>query len=233
VLAPDFRGRGLSEYDPRSERYAPPTYALDVVELLQHAGAERAIFFGTSLGGLVTMAIASFAPQLIAGALLNDVGPELDTTGIDRIRTYVGKQRTFGNWEEAAADMQRKHGNVHPRYGEAEWLRYARRVFRKDADGVRFDYDMAIADNFNGGDTGVVVDSWPFYRALAGRPVLVLRGENSDLLEPAILERMAREVPDAEVVTVRGVGHAPDLDEPDSVAAIDRLLARVLAADQR
>lgn len=228
VLAIDFRGRGLSEWDPQSERYAPSIYAQDVLELLADAGAEKAVFFGTSLGGLVTMGIAAFAPQLIAGAMLNDVGPELDLSGIDRIRTYVGKPVTFRDWRDAASALRAKHGDVHPAYGDAEWLRYAKRVCRESDKGIEFDYDMAIAEPFNRGNTGVATDAWPFFRALAGRPVLILRGENSDLLSDAVLDRMEREIPDVEVVSVPGVGHAPDLDEPDSVAALDRLLHRVL-----
>lgn len=227
LLALDFRGRGLSEWDSQSERYAPPAYAQDVLELFAEVGMDEAVFFGTSLGGLVTMGIAAVAPQRIAGVMLNDVGPELDLSGIDRIRTYVGKPVKFRDWREAAATLQAKHGDVHPSYGDAEWLRYAKRVCRETGQGVEFDYDMAIADNFNRGDTGVVADAWPFFRALAGRPVLILRGENSDLLSDAVLDRMASEIPDVEVVTVPGVGHAPDLGEPASVAALNRLLERV------
>lgn len=228
VLAIDFRGRGLSEHDPQPVRYAPPIYAQDVLELLADAGVQRAVFLGTSLGGLVTMGIAAVLPQLIAGAMLNDVGPELDLSGIDRIKSYVGKPELFRDWDHAASTLRSRHGDVHPAYGETEWRRFARRVCRETGQGVEFDYDMAIADNFNGGDTGQIPDAWPFFRALAGRPVLILRGEKSDLLSDTVLDRMAREVPDVEVVTVPGVGHAPDLDEPESVAAIDRLLDRVL-----
>ena len=228
VLALDFRGRGLSEADPLSGRYAPPTYALDVLELLDHAGADEAVFLGTSLGGLVTMAVAAMAPQRIAGAMLNDVGPELSTEGLDRIKTYVGKPIRFRDWPDAAAQLQAKHGPVHPSYGPAEWLRYARRVCREGEQGVEFDYDMAIADPFNEGDTGVVADAWPFYRALAGRPVLIVRGGQSDLLPAAAAEAMRDSLPDSELVTVPGVGHAPDLSEPEATAGIDRLLERVL-----
>lgn len=228
VLAVDFRGRGLSDRDPVPARYAPPTYATDLLQLLDELRIGRAIFLGTSLGGLVTMTLASLAPERIAAAILNDIGPELDASGIERIRTYVGKPVLYRDWDDAAAQLQAKHGDVHPGYGKAEWLRYARRVCRETDDGVAFDYDMAIAEPFNQGETGVIADAWPMYRALAGRPVLVLKGEFTDLLSGGVLDRMAREIPDVEVVTVPGVGHAPDLDEPEAVAAIDRLLGRVL-----
>ena len=227
VIAPDFRGRGQSARDPNSAQYVPGTYAADVIQLLDELGIGEAVFLGTSLGGLVTMIVAQVAPERIAGVLLNDVGPELDLSGIDRIKTYVGKPIVFRDWEEVADTLQERTGDVHPRYGRAEWLRFAKRICRQTDQGVEFDYDMAIADPFNAGNTGEVSDGWPYYRVLAGRPILVLRGETSDLLSDAAAQRMATEIPDVEVVTVPRVGHAPDLDEPEAVAAIDRLLERV------
>ena len=228
VIAVDFRGRGLSQHDPVSAQYVPATYAMDVLDLLDELGIEQAIFIGTSLGGLVTMAVASIASQRIAGALLNDIGPELDLSGLDRIKSYVGRPVVFRDWHDAATRLRERAGDVHPSYGEAEWLRFAKRVCRQTDRGVEFDYDMRIAEPFEAGETGEVPDGWPFYRALGGRPVLVLRGGHNDLLSDAAFERMAEEIPDVEVVTVPGVGHAPDLGEPEAVAAIDRLLERVL-----
>jgi pimeloyl-ACP methyl ester carboxylesterase len=228
VIAVDFRGRGQSARDPNSAQYVPGTYAADVIQLLDELGIGEAVFLGTSLGGLVTMIVAQVAPERVAGVLLNDVGPELDLSGIDRIKTYVGKPVVFRDWDEVADTLQERTGDVHPRYGRAEWLRFAKRICRQTAQGVEFDYDMAIADPFNAGNTGEVSDGWPYYRVLAGRPILVLRGETSDLLSDAAAQRMATEIPDVEVVTVPRVGHAPDLDEPEAVDAIDRLLERVL-----
>lgn len=228
VIAVDFRGRGQSARDPNSAQYLPTVYAGDVLQLLDELGIDKAVFLGTSLGGLVTMILATVAPDRIAGALLNDVGPELDLSGIDRIKTYVGKPVVFSDWDDAAAKLQERASDVFPRYGRTEWLRFARRTCRETDQGVEFDYDMAIADPFNAGNTGEVPDGWPYYRALGGRPVLVLRGETSDLLSDAAAKRMGNEIPDVEVVTVSGVGHAPDLDEPEAAEAIDRLLERVL-----
>ncbi len=229
VLAVDFRGRGASDRDPQPERYAPRTYARDILELLDQIALPRAVFVGTSLGGLVTMTIAAVAPQRIAAVVLNDIGPELDPAGIDRIRTYVGKPGRFADWDSAAKAFQAKHGEVHPSYGEADWLRYARRVCRETEAGVEFDYDMAIADNFNRGETGVIADAWSLFRALAGRPVLIVRGEHSDLLPMSVAQAMGDAIPDVALVTIPDVGHAPDLDEPEAVAAIDRLLQRTIA----
>ncbi|WP_426693158.1 alpha/beta hydrolase [Sphingomonas sediminicola] len=228
VLAVDFRGRGMSEWDSDSSHYHPPIYAADVLQLLDELGIEQAVFMGTSLGGLVTMIIATVAPQRIAGALLNDVGPELDFSGIDRIKSYVGKQVLFRDWDDAADRLQQRAGDVYPAYDHAAWVRFAKRACRQTEGGVEFDYDMRIAEPFEAGNTGEIKDAWPYYRALGDRPVLVLRGEHSDLLPGPAADRMAKEILDVEVVTVKGVGHAPDLDEPEAVAAIDRLLERVL-----
>ena len=189
---------------------------------------EMAIFIATSLGGLVTMVLSIMAADRIAGVLLNDVGPELDTAGIDRIKTYVGKPALFADWADAAEKLHDRLGDVSPRYSRDDWETFARRCCRETERGVEFDYDMAIAEPFKAANSDEPVDAWPFYRALAGRPVLILRGANSDLLTDSALRRMASEIPDVEIVTVPNVGHAPDLSEPESVAAIDRLLERVL-----
>ncbi len=102
VIALEFRGRAESDYDPLPMRYNPLTYAGDVIELLDQLGIDQAIFVGTSLGGLVTMAVAAMQPQRIAAAILNDVGPALDAGRIDRIQSYVGKDTRFRSWDEAA-----------------------------------------------------------------------------------------------------------------------------------
>lgn len=230
IIAVDFRGRGESAHDPKPDRYMPPTYAADTLQLLDELGIAKAVFIGTSLGGLVTMIVAGFAPERIAGALLNDVGPELDQPGLDRIRSYVGKPMLFGSWDEAASAFAERHNDRHPAYGPEEWQRYARRVARQTDKGIEFDYDMAIAEPFKNMDdeTAAAADAWPLFKALAGRPVTILRGEHSDLFSAEVARKMAEAVPGARVVTVPGVGHAPDFDEPESIEAVDSLLSQVL-----
>lgn len=232
VIAADFRGRGGSEWDPQSSRYMPPVYAADVLQLLDELAIDKAVFIGTSLGGIVTMIVAGFAPQRIAGAVLNDIGPELDSAGIERIREYVGKPVVFRDWDEAAERLAAKYGDVHPRYGRDDWIRYAKRIARETGKGIELDYDMAIAEPFNAMDeaTASAADAWPLYRALAGKPVTILRGAHSDLFSAEVANKMAEAVPGAELVTVPNVGHAPDFEEPESIAAVERLLGRVLQA---
>lgn len=229
VIVPDFRGRGLSDYDPLPARYAPPAYAADILQLLDLLHIKRAVFIGTSLGGLVTMAIAATAPHRVAATLLNDVGPQLEPEGLSRIRSYVGQPALFRDWDEAAQALAGRNAEIYPAYSPADWLAMARRLCREDQeDQIRFDYDMAIAQNVLAPAPVSPVDAWPLFRALSAAPLLVVRGESSDLFSQETAKKMAAEHPDAELVCVPGVGHAPDLNEPEAVAAIDRLLVRTL-----
>ena len=229
VIAPDFRGRGRSARDPNPENYKPPVYAADILGLLDQLQISEAIFVGTSLGGLVTMAIAAFAPQRIAAVVLNDVGPELDPAGLERIGTYVGRPVAFESWDAAASALGQSHSAMHPNYGPEDWGRYARRICRETNGAITFDYDMAIIENFRAAQVGPAVHAWPYFRALAEVPLLIIRGEHSDLLSASAAQAMVDAHPDAELVTVPDVGHAPDLSEPAAVAAIDRFLERKIA----
>jgi pimeloyl-ACP methyl ester carboxylesterase len=224
VLVLENRGRGLSDYDPQPERYNPMTYAGDVLELLDELAVPQAIFVGTSLGGLVTMVIAATAPHRIAAAILNDVGPELSTGGLDRIRGYLGKDPRFNSWDEVADLLATNNKNIPDHYGHEDWVRMAKRVCREEAGEIRFDYDMAIVKPFETSGATRNVDMWPLFAALAQKPLLVVRGEKSDLLSAEAAAKMQSAAPGAKFVTVPGVGHAPDLDEPEAVAAIDAFL---------
>jgi pimeloyl-ACP methyl ester carboxylesterase len=226
IIAPDFRGRGLSQWDPTPENYKPPVYAADVLQLMGELGVREAIFVGTSLGGLVTMAIAAFAPQRIAATILNDVGPELDPAGIERIGNYVGTPVAYESWEAAATSLAEAHRARHPNYGAAEWAHYARRICTERDGVIVFDYDMGIVENFRAAQEAPAVDAWPYFLALSGAPLLILRGEHSDLLSASGAQAMVDRHPHADLVTVPNVGHAPDLTEPAAVTAIDRFLAR-------
>jgi pimeloyl-ACP methyl ester carboxylesterase len=227
VLALEFRGRAQSEYDPQPERYNPLTYAGDTLQLLDHLSIPRAIFVGTSLGGLVTMAVAVTAPQRIAAAILNDVGPELTQDGLDRIRSYLGKDTRFANWEEAGDLLARNNRNLPEHYTRDDWVRMAQRVCREDNGEIRFDYDMAIVKPFETGGAAPTIDMWPLFGALAQKPLLVVYGERSDLMSAEAVAKMQAAAPGAKFAVVHGVGHAPDLNEPEAVAAIDAFLDRV------
>jgi pimeloyl-ACP methyl ester carboxylesterase len=228
VIVPDFRGRGLSDWDPQPERYNPATYAADVIDVLDRLRIEKAVFIGTSLGGLVTMAVAAETPGHIAAAVLNDIGPRLEEQGLERIRGYVGRQQLFSSLEAAADWLASRDHPIHPAYRDEDWLRMARRLCCAGEDGIRFDYDMAVADNVLRSATAPTADAWPLFRALEQVPLLILRGELSDLLSQGTAEEMGEVHPDAELAIIPKVGHAPDLSEAAAQRALERLLARCL-----
>ena len=231
VISIDLRGRGLSAFDPDPANYKPMVYVADILKMLDQLGIADAVFVGTSLGGICTMALALGDRERIAGALLNDVGPVIDPAGIDRIGTYVGKEVRFSSFDDAVDQMAARNHDIYPDYDCGEWERFVHRLVREDGGELRFDYDMAIAGNFE--SAASAPDVWPLYHALDGRPVTILRGELSDLLSAEVADRMARELDDVELVTVPRVGHAPSFDEPESLAALDRLLDRVLEAQKK
>jgi len=224
VLTVDFRGRALSDYDPVHARYHPMTYASDVIELLDNLQIPKAILVGTSLGGLVSMVIAATTPERIAAAVINDVGPDVDPSGIDRILTYVGKDPRFRSWDEAAHTISQNYGGSFDRYSHDDWVRMAKRNCREEEGEIRFDYDMAIAEPFKNSGAKPGTDLWPLFSALAQKPLLVVRGEKSDLLTAATAAKMRSIAPGVELAEVGGVGHAPELNEPEAVAAIDAFL---------
>ncbi len=228
VIVPEMRGRGESEYAKDYMTYNPLTYVADVEALLVQEGISKFVAFGTSLGGLMTMLMAAKDPSRLAGAMLNDIGPVVDPAGIDRIRDYVGQGRSFPSWMHAARTLQELHSSAHPKFGIDEWLDMAKRGMVLQPNGrIGFDYDMNIAEPFQQADGAAPPNLWPAYEALRGIPLLILRGALSDLLIAETAGEMQRRIPEAEIVTVADVGHAPILDEPEAVAAIDRLLAKI------
>ena len=226
VITLDFRGRGNSDRDPAPANYVPNVYANDVLGVLDDLGIGKAIVFGTSLGGLVTMILAALDGERVAGSILNDIGPDIDPEGLQRIGSYVGTQASFADWNEAAAYAEGLSGGVPARFGRADWMRIARQLCREQDGKVVLDYDRRIADAFKVEPSDPPFDMWPLFRALAAKPLLVLRGALSDLLSAETAERMAAAGPDVEIVTVAGIGHAPWLDEPEVTAALDRFLQR-------
>ncbi|HUD31084.1 MAG TPA: alpha/beta hydrolase [Novosphingobium sp.] len=228
VICPDLRGRGDSEYARDSATYTPMQYCEDVLALLDQEGIDRFVAIGTSLGGLMTMGLATVIPERIAGAVINDVGPWLEPAGLARIKDYVGQGRSFATWVHAARGLEDSQGAAHPGHTLDFWIGMAKRLMTVANNGrVVFDYDMKIAEPFLALDVDAQPDLWPAWDALGAAHVTVVRGARSDLLSAATLAEMVRRIPSAEALTLPDVGHAPTLDEPESVAAIERLLARV------
>jgi pimeloyl-ACP methyl ester carboxylesterase len=225
VLAIDVRGRGRSDRDPNPQNYHLPVYAGDVVSLMMQAGLGRAVFVGTSMGGLITMALAATNPLAVAAAVLNDVGPELSPVGLGRIMGYVGAQKPIGNWAEAAEFAASINGVAFPGAAPEHWDAFARRIFRESESGLQLDYDPDITAPFRAAPTGPAPDLWPVFSGLAnGRPTLLIRGGISDLIDAEIAGRMREAAPSMAYAEVADVGHAPMLTEPEAQAALAAFL---------
>lgn len=230
VLALDVRGRGRSGRDPDPTRYQPGVYAQDVAGFLDALGIGRAVFVGTSMGGLIGMVLAALRPELIAAFVINDVGPRLSPVGLARITGYTGKPVRIRNWREAREYAERINGAAFPAYRKADWKRFAARLFDEDAQGRPVQaYDLAITEGYK--DTPPdrpAPDMDALFQGLAGgRPVLLVRGGLSDLLDPDGVALMRELAPHLEVAEVPGVGHAPMLTEPEAARALAGFLARV------
>ncbi|MCC2979193.1 MULTISPECIES: alpha/beta fold hydrolase [unclassified Sphingomonas] len=227
VLAIDLRGRGESAYAKDPMSYVPLTYAQDIAGFLEEQKIDRFIAVGTSLGGIVTMLLAGMLPGRIAGALLNDVGPEVDPVGLARVRGHVGRSSTWPTWMHAARAVQEAHADIYPDWGIEDWLAMAKRLYRLNSAGrVVIDYDLKIAEPFRVPGNEAGADLWRALAALGTAPVLVVRGGRSDILTTRVAERMVASLPNAALVTLPGIGHAPTLSEPGVQGAIDRLLAQ-------
>jgi pimeloyl-ACP methyl ester carboxylesterase len=228
VICPDLRGRGQSAYAADPMTYTPAHYLGDIMLLLAGLGIDRFVAIGTSLGGLLTLMLAIAAPGRIAGAVLNDIGPQIDPAGLARIRGYVGVPVRCADWDAAARLLAGAQGDTYPDFAHDDWLRMARRVMREADGSIVFDYDMAIATPFAEADGATPApDLWPLFDALAGCPVTVLRGATSDILSPVTASAMQARHSGLDLVVVPRVGHAPTLDEAVSRAAVDRLLDQV------
>jgi pimeloyl-ACP methyl ester carboxylesterase len=228
VLAPDYRGRGRSAYAQDWTTYRPDVELEDAIALLDRLGIERSVVFGTSRGGIVAMLMASRHKSRMAGVLLNDIGPELERAGLLRIRGYLGKAPHGENWEDTVAELKRSQSGFET-LSESEWLAFAHRLYRDEPGRPALDYDPNLARAFPSEEQieqGASAELWTLFEHLSGLPATVVRGERSDLLSEETVARMLAALPGLDAVTVPGRGHAPFLDEPESVAAIDRLLAR-------
>lgn len=229
VIVPDVRGRGQSDRDPDPKNYQPKIYARDVLEMMAALEIPRAVFLGTSMGGLITMTLAAIRLKVIAATILNDVGPAIAPEGVARILSYVGKGSEVRDWNDAAAYVRRTNAAAFPDHGDEDWHRFAQRTFRQGNGGLELDYDPAITvplqkppPRLAGFIAGLL-----FRRLARKRPTLLIRGERSDIISTEIAARMQRMAPRLKRVDVPGVGHAPMLTEPAAVDAIGQFLRTV------
>lgn len=221
VLALDFRGRGLSEYDSNPANYTIPVELDDVLSVLTACAAEPAVFVGTSRGGMVTMALGTVRPTAIAGVVLNDIGPVIDMPGLLRIRDYVGKLPQPRDFAEGADIIRNLFGSQFPRFVERDWIAAAHRTWREENGKLVLAYDPALADTLaNVNENTPLPELWPQFESLGHVPMLVIRGALSDILSPATVAEMRARRQQLDVLEVPDQGHAPLLIEPDVIAHI-------------
>jgi pimeloyl-ACP methyl ester carboxylesterase len=219
VVCPDVVGRGKSDWLADPKHYMPPQYVTDMVTLIARLDVETVHWVGSSLGGLVGMALAAQARTPIRKLVLNDVGPVLKAVALKRIADYIGTGMHFDNFDQA-------HGYIRAisaSFGlktEAQWKHLTSVSVKPDGTGYKLHYDPALAIPFKTANAGTGdVSLWPFYDAIHC-PTLVLRGAQSDLLDHATVVEMGRRGPRAACVEFAGVGHAPMLMDPDQIAVV-------------
>ncbi|MEM9196727.1 MAG: alpha/beta hydrolase [Pseudomonadota bacterium] len=227
VLRLDSRGRGASERaaDPVAE-YTVPVETADALALIDHLELTRLAIIGTSRGGILGMAIAAARPGLIAALVLNDVGALVEAQGLTRIAGYLGRAPQSADFDGAAAELRAANEAQFPGLPKELWTRVARQLYDDEAGRPVLAYDPRLRDAVAASFEGDVasVDLWPLFEALKDMPMLVIRGALSDILSAETLDAMAARHPALQHLTLPDRGHAPFLDEPRAVAAIDRIL---------
>jgi pimeloyl-ACP methyl ester carboxylesterase len=227
VIVPDVRGRGLSARDPNPQNYQPAIYLQDILALIDTVAAQRVAVIGTSMGGLLAMMMTVAHRDRVSGVVLNDMGPEVDPKGLDRIKGYAGRLPAPKNWDEAIAQTRSMFGEAWPNLSTERWSALARRGYRADEKGaLNVDADPMIGEMLRAAPAASA-NLWPFWTALRGIPMLAIRGAQSDILSRSTFAKMKAENPDLVQLEVAQRGHAPLLDEPECVETIDAFLARI------
>ena len=226
VLVIDYRGRGLSGYDRNPRNYSLVTELADLRAVLTALDVAPAVFVGTSRGGILTMLLASAQPTAIVGAVLNDIGPVIEPTGLARIKSYVGKLPQPKSFEEGAEIFRRLFGPHFTKLTDEEWLAYSRRSFKIEQHRLAADLRRAACQ-----DVGkhrfqpAIAADVAAIRQARTHPLMVLRGANSDLLSEATVAAMRARRSAMETITVPDQGHAPLLDGPDLIARLGAFVA--------
>ncbi len=228
VVAIDYRGRGLSERDPNWKNYDLGVESADIQSILAAAEIHEAIFVGASRGGIHCMLLAAFRPTLMRAVVMNDIGPVMETRGLARIRGYVGKLPSPKSWADAIAMFKQVSGAQFTALSDADWMDYARLTLEEKDGALVTRYDPMLMKVLEGLNLEAPLpDLWPQFEALSHLPLLVIRGENSDLLSEATLADMLKRHGRAEALTVPGQGHAPLLLDQPTIARVCSFIASV------
>jgi pimeloyl-ACP methyl ester carboxylesterase len=225
VLALDYRGHGQSEYDRNPDNYALPVALADLAAVLIALETAPAIFIGTSYGGFLLMMLAAWRPTAIAGVILNDIGPVIEPQGWVRIKGYVGKLPVPRNFEEGAEILRWWFDAQFPKLTRQEWIAFAHGTWRQHGRRLLPDYDPRLARTLQSADLQHLPTLWNQFAALAGVPLMVIRGARSDMLAQTTLQKMVSRRDEIEVVVVPDQGHPPFLVEPNLIRRITEFVA--------
>jgi pimeloyl-ACP methyl ester carboxylesterase len=226
VIAIDSRGRGLSEYDKNPGNYNVAVELADVASVLTARSIGPAIFVGSSRGGILTMLMGVTNPTAIAGVVLHDIGPVIEPAGLTRIKSYVGKLAQPRSFADGSQILQWQFGEQFPKFTMQNWLAAARRTWREDNGVMVPTYDIRIAETLVDVDASKPLPAlWKEFDSLAGKPILVIRGSNSDILSAATVATMAIHHPNLQTIEVADEGHVPSLDDSGLIAEICRFVA--------
>ena len=227
VFVLDYRGRGKSDYDRRPGNYNLQVELGDLLTVLTALEIPRAAFIGTSRGGILSMLLAAARPTAIAGCVLNDIGPVIELEGLMRIKSYVGKLPRLTSIHEAADILRRLFGSQFPKWTDDDWVAFARRTFKEAGGRIVPDYDVKLATTLKGVNPDrPLAPLWNAFDALAGRPVLVIRGGNSDILSSETVVVMRGRHRDLDVLEVPDEGHAPRLSDAATLGRIGAFVAK-------
>jgi pimeloyl-ACP methyl ester carboxylesterase len=227
VVALDSRGRGDSEYDRDPSNYNFATELADLLTVLTALDIGPAAFVGTSRGGILAMLLAAARPTAIAGVVLNDIGPVIDVRGLARIKSYVGHLPEPKSFADGAEILRRLFASHFPKLSDENWLAFSKRTFKERNGRLLPTYDVRIAQTLAAIDLERPIPSlWAEFDALAGVPVMVIRGGNSDLLSAATVAAMRARRTQMAVIEVPDQGHAPLLVEPEIISEIGAFVAK-------
>ncbi|MGD0633304.1 MAG: alpha/beta hydrolase [Beijerinckiaceae bacterium] len=227
VVAFDYRGRGLSAYDPDWRNYNLTVERGDILAGLALLGFDKAHFIGTSRGGLQILSMSAEYRTMFQSIVLNDIGPVLEIGGLARIKSYIGSTARPRDCAEAIALLKAGPAPDFPGLSPAEWRMFAAAVFGPDEANLAPRYDPELAHALDSFDLEKPLpDLWPQFDALSGLPLLTIRGETSDLLSPQTFGAMGTRWPGCEMLEVPGQGHAPLLADSRSISTIAAFLAR-------
>ena len=224
VYTLDMRGRGMSAYDQDWKNYAVPIEMLDVVDFVTLRSLAGVALLGTSRGGLISMVLAAAQPSAVGCVVLNDIGPVVDIDGLSRIAGYIGRTPLPHSWADAARMVRDMNKHQFPRVSDAQWGEIARQFFNEENGRPAPGYDPKLSNALSVLD-GPMPALWPQFEALKRVPLMVLHGENSDILSAATVDEMARRHPRFTAHTVRWEGHAPLLRDAHTIEAVAEFLA--------